>query len=142
MTAKKYWKHVIQGPFYQNLEPGMTGTSIWAHHNEYGNGCTLGYHCINAPYGEPKAHSHNFHELICFIGGNPENINDLGAEIHIRLGEELEEHVFTTATMLSLPPGLQHGYLEVKNITRPFILLEISSTTEYGQPAETTAENE
>ena len=141
METKKYWKNVIRGPFYQAPEPGMTGTSIWAHHNEYNNGTTLGYHCISGPYGAPMAHSHDFHELICFLGGNPEDINDLGAEIHIRLGEELEEHVITTATVISIPPGLKHGYLEVKNIKRPFVFLEISSTKEYGQPAETKPEN-
>ena len=136
MEKKKYWRHVIRGPFYDRAEPGMTGTSIWAHHNEYRNGTTLGYHCINANYEVPMTHSHDFHELLCFIGGDPENIDDLGAEISICLGDELEEHIITSATVVSMPPGLKHCPLIVKKVTKPFVFLEISTTKEYGQPTE------
>jgi hypothetical protein len=135
MEAKKYWKNIVKGPLYKELEPGMTGMSIWAHHNEYKNGTTLGYHCINGNYEVPFSHSHNFHELLCFIGGNPENINDLGAEISICLGDEREEHIITSATVVSIPPGLKHGPVKVKKITKPIVFLEISTTPEYGQVA-------
>src|SRR5512137_1609476 len=136
MDVKKYWRNVIRGPFYVETEPGMTGMSLFAHHGEYKNGTTLGYHCINTNYEVPFAHSHDFHELLCFIGGNPENINDLGAEISICLGDELEEHIITSATVVSIPPGLKHCPLKVKKITKPFVFLEISTTKEYGQGAQ------
>ena len=136
MEQKKYWKQVTRGPFYTNAEPGTTGTSIWAHHDEYKNGTTLGYHCINDNYEALMTHSHDFHELLCFIGGNPENINDLGAEVHICLGDELEEYVITTATIVSIPPGMKHCPLRVTKITRPFVFLEISTTKDYGMPKE------
>ncbi len=135
METKKYWRNVIRGPFYKDAEPGYTGTSIFAHHDEYHNGTTLGYHCINTNYEVPFAHSHDFHELLCFIGGNPEDINDLGAEISICLGEEQEEHIITSATVVSIPPGLKHCPLKVKKITKPFVFLEVSATKEYGQGA-------
>jgi hypothetical protein len=106
LEKKKYWRHVIRGPFYKETEPGMTGTSIFAHHDEYGSGTTLGYQCINTNYELPITHSHNFHELLRFIGGNPENINDLEAEISICLGDELEEYIITSATVVSIPPRL------------------------------------
>ena len=135
METKKYWRNVIRGPFYKDAEPGYTGTSIFAHHDEYKNGTTLGYHCINTNYEVPFAHSHDFHELLCFLGGNPEDINDLGAEISICLGEEQEEHIITSATVVSIPPGLKHCPLKVKKITKPFVFLEVSTTKEYGQGA-------
>lgn len=131
MEKKKYWRNVVRGPFFKDTEPGMTGTSIFAHHNEYKNGTTLGYHCINTNYEVPHTHSHDFHELLCFIGGNPENIDDLGAEISICLGDELEEHIITSATVVSLPPGLKHGPIKVKKIDKPFVFLEVSTTTGY-----------
>jgi hypothetical protein len=129
--GKKYWMNIIQGPFYVEAEPGWAGTSIWAHHNEYKNGTTLGYHCINSTYEVPFIHDHDFHELLCFIGGNPENVSDLGAEVSIRLGDELEEHVFNTATIVSMPPGLKHCPLLVKNVTRPLVFLEVSMTKDF-----------
>ena len=140
MEKKKYWRNVIRGPFFKDTEPGMTGTSIFAHHNEYRNGTTLGYHCINTNYEVPMPHSHDFHELLCFIGGDPANINDLGAEISICLGEEQEEHIITSATVVSLPPGLKHCPLKVKKITKPFVFLEISTTTGYTNNMSETAD--
>jgi hypothetical protein len=137
MEKKKYWRNVIRGPFYIDAEPGISDTSIFAHNDEYKSGTTLGYHCIKSNYEVPISHSHDFHELLCFIGGNPENINDLGAEISICLGDELEEHIITSATVVTIPPGLKHCPLVVKKVTRPFVFLEISSTKAYGQPAET-----
>ena len=131
VDKKKYWRNVVHGPFYMPAEPGMTGVSVWAHHNEYNSGATLGYHCINDLYEVPTPHSHDFHETLAFLGGNPENINDLGAEIRFCLGDELEEHVITTATIVTIPPGLKHNPLKVTKITKPFVFLEISTTGEY-----------
>lgn len=141
MEKKKYWRNVIRGPFYIDAEPGITDTSIFAHNDEYKSGTTLGYHCIKTNYEVPITHSHDFHELLCFIGGNPENINDLGAEISICLGDELEEHIITSATVVTIPPGMKHCPLVVKKVTRPFVFLEISTTKAYGQSADTTGMN-
>jgi hypothetical protein len=89
----------------------------------------------------PTTHSHDFHELLCFIGGNPENINDLGAEISICLGDEMEEHIITSATVVSIPPGMKHCPLIVKKVTKPFVFMEISTTKAYGQPLEVPGPN-
>ncbi len=129
---KKYWRQIKRGPFYFEAEPGMTGTSVWAHHNEYGSGTTLGYHCISEPgYAAERTHSHDNHELLCFLGGDPTNINDFGAEISICLGEELEEYIITSPTIISIPPGLKHCPLVVKKCIKPIVFLEISTTKEY-----------
>ena len=131
MKKKKYWRNVIRGPFFKDTEPGMTGTSIFAHNDEYKSGTTLGYHCINDNYEALGTHAHDFHELLCFIGGDPENIDDLGAEISICLGDEREEHIITSATVVSIPPGLKHCPLIVKKVTKPFVFLEVSTTSGY-----------
>jgi hypothetical protein len=127
---KKYWMNIIQGPFYKEREPGYMGTSISAIHNEYRSGTTLGYHCIYPGYSAPITHSHNHHELLCFLGGNPENVNDLGAEVSACLGEEQEEHVFNTATIVSIPPDLKHCPVTVRNVTRPIVFLVICTAEE------------
>jgi len=132
MEKKKYYKQIKRGPFYYKAEPGMTGTSVWAHHNEYGSGTTLGYHCIAAPgYSVEQTHSHDNHELLCFFGGDPTNINDFDAEISICLGDELEEHIIDTPSIISIPPGMKHCPLVVKKCTKPIVFLEVSTTKEY-----------
>lgn len=129
--GKKHWMNLIQGPFFVDAEPGWTGTSIWSHRNEYNNGTTLGYHCINSTYEVPMTHAHDFHELLCFIGGNPEDVTDLGAEVSICLGDEKEEHVFNTAAIVSMPPDLKHCPLIVRNVTKPLVFLEVSMTRDF-----------
>jgi hypothetical protein len=128
--SKKYWMNIIQGPFYREREPGYMGTSISAIHNEYRSGTTLGYHCIYPGYSAPITHSHNHHELLCFLGGNPENVNELAAEVSVCLGEEQEEHAFETATIVSIPPNLKHCPVTVRNVTKPLIFLVICTTEE------------
>jgi hypothetical protein len=129
--GKKYWMNMVRGPFFIDYEPGWAGTSIWAHHNDYHNGTTLGYHCITSTYDVRYTHAHEFHELLCFLGGNPEDVRDLGAEVSMRLGDEQEEHVFNTPAIISMPPGLKHCPLLVRNVTRPLVFLEVSTTKDY-----------
>jgi hypothetical protein len=129
--GKKYWMNMVRGPFYVDYEPGWAGTSIWAHHDEYKSGTTLGYHCITSTYDVRHTHAHEFHELLCFLSGDPENIRDLGAEVSMRLGDEQEEHVFSTPAIISMPPGLKHCPLLVKNVTRPVVFLEVSMTKDF-----------
>jgi hypothetical protein len=129
--GKKYWMNMFRGPFYVDYEPGWTGTSVWSHNNDFKNGTTLGYHCIVTPYDVRHTHTHDFHELLCFLSGDPENIRDLGAEVSIRLGEEQEIHSFNTPAIISMPPGLKHCPLLVKNITKPVVFLEVSTTKNF-----------
>ena len=140
-NGKRYWMNIVRGPFFFDYEPGWTGTSIWAHNNEYKNGTTLGYHCVNSTYDVRFNHAHDFHELLCFLGGDPENVADLGAEVSICLGDEMEEHTFNTPTIVSMPPGLKHCPLLIKNVTRPIVFLEVSMTKGFGaRPPEKQAQ--
>jgi hypothetical protein len=127
MAETKYDKHFIQGPFV--TIPHYTGTSIVAHEGEYGGDVCIGYHCLaNAEYKALYPHTHDYHELLCFIGGNPKDINDFGAEIEMCLGEEQEKHIITSTTVVSIPPGLVHCPLIVKKCDpdRPVVFLEVS----------------
>jgi len=74
---------------------------------------------------------HDNFELLCFLGGDPTNINDFGAEISICLGDELEEYIIDSPSIIALPPNLKHCPLVVKKCTKPIVFLEISTTKEY-----------
>lgn len=132
MAKTKYGRHLIRGPFFVNLGGAYDGVSIWAHHDEYQAGISLGYHCLhNTEYSHMEPHTHDFHELLCFLGGNPKDINDFGAEVHICLGEEKEEHVITSPTVVSIPPHLIHCPLFLTKCDKPIVFLEVSTTKEY-----------
>lgn len=133
--GKRYWMNMMRGPLYIDYEPGWTGTSIWAHHNEFSAGISLGYHCIITPYDVRFSHSHGFHENLCFLSGDPENPRELGADVNVCFGDEKEEHNYNTPTIMSMPPGLKHCPLLVHNVTKPVIFLEVSATTMFeGKP--------
>jgi len=140
MTAKKgtkYGKYLINGPF--KTIDHYTGTSLLAHNGEYDADVCIGYHCLaDTRYKADMPHAHDFHELLCFIGGNPKNITDFGAEIEITLGKEKEVHLIKSTTVVSIPPGLLHCPLIVKKCdpNNPVAFLEISLTRKWPSMAE------
>jgi hypothetical protein len=132
MAKTKYGKHIHQGPFATIAH--YTGTSLLSHNGELNADVCIGYHCLaNAKYKAEMPHTHDFHELLCFIGGNPRDIKDFGAEIEITLGEEREVHLINSTTVVSIPPGLLHCPLVVKKCdpNRPVVFLEISLTRKW-----------
>jgi len=82
--------------------------------------------------GDNPAHYHNHHEVLMWIGATPGEPFDFGAEVHLFMGAELEEHVFTRPTVVILPPGLVHAPLSVIEVVRPVIQIEMMFATEDG----------
>ncbi len=113
-----------------------TGYSILSHEGELDEDCSIGYHCVSEPICFEKPHAHDFTELLFFIGGDPTDIRELGAEVEICLGEEQEKHVITTAGVVAIPSGLMHCPIDIRNVTKPIVFLEVSLTRIYGHPEE------
>jgi hypothetical protein len=131
MAETKYGKHILKD-VVKKTEGGFAGYSIIAHEGELNVDCSMGYHCVSEPIDFDRPHAHEFAELLCFIGSDPTNIRNLGAEVEICLGEEQERHIIDTATVVSIPAGLIHCPLTIKNIKKPIIFLEVSLTSKYG----------
>jgi hypothetical protein len=126
MPAKtKYGKRVLTKKLIRKI-PHYTGKSIVAHDGELDEDCSLGYHCISKPMSFDHVHSHDFPEMLCFIGGNPLDITDLGAEIEFTLGGET--HLIDTAAVVSIPAGVTHCPIRIKKVTKPIIFMEVSLT--------------
>jgi hypothetical protein len=62
---------------------------------------------------------------MAWYGSNPHDPNDFQAEIVFYFGKELEKHVFTRPTIISLPPGLPHHPFEITRVDSPIIQIEI-----------------
>jgi hypothetical protein len=67
-----------------------------------------------------------------WLGTNPDDPMDFGAEVHFFLGKELEEYVFTKPTLVVLPPNLVHCPLEITRVDRPIIQIEAMFAPEDG----------
>ena len=76
-------------------------------------------------------HKHDFPQFLCFLGSDPNDIGNLGAEIEVSLGEEGEKHTITEPTILYNAPGLVHGPLVYKKVDRPVMHLDVILTSQY-----------
>ncbi len=80
----------------------------------------------------PKAHKHDYDEVIGFIGTNPNDIWDLGAEVELWL--EDEKHIITRTSLVSVPAGMQHCPLRTRNIVRPVLHFTTGNGKMYFDP--------
>ena len=75
-----------------------------------------------------KPHVHDYDEAIFFIGSDPRNFSDLGAEVEFAIGDEQEKHVFDKPTAVVIPKGLPHCPIITKRIDRPYLCMAVSLT--------------
>ncbi|MGD0794067.1 MAG: hypothetical protein ABR958_00535 [Dehalococcoidales bacterium] len=83
------------------------------------------------PLGEYKyaghpPHIHKDAELLIHIGTNPDDPMDLGAEVEMYMGPELERHVFNRTCCIYIPPNFIHAPWRPINTIRPWIFIEIN----------------
>jgi hypothetical protein len=127
----KYGKYIISKDILKVVPEGYTGMSLYSHDGELKADVSMGYHCVTKPILFDKTHTHDNAEILCFIGGNPRDITDFGAEVEMSLGPEHERHVITQTSCVSIPANLPHCPLNIKNVTKPIVFLEISLTPSY-----------
>ena len=64
-----------------------------------------------------EPHTHDYDEVIAFIGTDHDNPYDLGAEVELGLGDEI--HKITKTSLVFIPAGLKHGPLTFLKVYRP-----------------------
>lgn len=95
-------------------------------------------------YAGHPPHIHKYAELLISIGTNPDDPMDLGAEVEMYMGPELERHVFNRSCCIFIPPNFIHGPWRPMKTTRPWIFIEINQGSSHSEksyrqilPAET-----
>jgi hypothetical protein len=130
-----------KGVYKEILPPDKKAPGLYIHENESGiqiamsktlvpdTHSTVEYGLIwgDTAFGVKKdttrPHKHYYEEMFLFIGTNPDDVDDLGAEVEFWLGEgeELEKVVFNTSSCMYLPPGVAHFPQFIRNVKRPLI---------------------
>jgi hypothetical protein len=128
MSETKYGQHVI---------PIRTGPTIWAGGAKEFNGFNC--HIIYASWNQTgltgmskKPHVHKYDEAVFFLGTDPSNLANLGAEMEMSIGPQGEEekHVFSVPTVVVMPKGVPHCPMYTHKIDRPVIVMAVSLTGE------------
>lgn len=81
-----------------------------------------------SPWFVPPPHSPHIHkdpEILVMIGTSPEDPWDLGGEVHLCLGQEMEEHVITESCLVFIPANFIHCPISYHKVKRPFIFIQI-----------------
>ena len=83
---------------------------------------------------EPHVHDHD--EVIYFLGSDPSDIGNLGAEVNFKIGPkgEEEDHIFSAATAVVIPEGVWHCPMYTLKFERPFLCMAVSLTGKYAYP--------
>ena len=115
-----------QGGFRQGTE--MTGEFLGLDvHIKYGAYWTPG-----RMGREPSLpHVHDFNQIMLWLGSDVNDFGELGAEVELCLGEEMETHMITTSTAVAVPGGLPHLPATVNRMDKRFIFMEVSLASEY-----------
>ena len=67
----------------------------------------------------PPTHTHEFDEFLGFIGGDPDNLTDLGATVKFLFDDEW--YTFTKSVLVYVPKGIPHSPMVIEDVKRPFI---------------------
>ncbi|MCK4863446.1 MAG: hypothetical protein KAS25_04070 [Dehalococcoidales bacterium] len=130
MAETKYGKHLVTIPFHKTPKGALFATG----------GDILGGLELNVIYAcgyetgitglSTKPHVHNYDEAVFFIGSDPYNLDDLGAEVEISIGEpgQEEKHTFDKPTVLVAPRGLYHCPIVTRKIDKPYVCMAVSLT--------------
>ncbi|MFC2038529.1 hypothetical protein ACFLUG_02020 [Chloroflexota bacterium] len=78
--------------------------------------------------GTPS-HTHDYDEVLGFIGSDPDNPHDLGGEVEIWLDDE--KYNVTESCFVLCPAGVHHCPLRVVSVNKPILFLAISLTDKY-----------
>jgi hypothetical protein len=72
-----------------------------------------------------KPHAHPTTQIMMFLGTNPYDLTDLGADFEICMGKELEKHKFNKSTAVLTPPFVPHWPGGVVKLDKPIIMADI-----------------
>jgi len=129
MAATKYGKYVKslqfqdpgQGCFRQRavMDGRFLGLDV---HIQYGACWTAGK-LGKEPY---RPCVHDFDQVMLFLGTDMNDLSELGAEVELCLGEEMDTHMITTSTAIAIPKGMSHMPATITRMDKRIIFMVIS----------------
>ena len=130
MSENKYGKYFLKEP-WGIIHPGTPpdapvyiGLGQEEPVKEWDEPLTQVLRPIYYPYKMiPSSHKHQVAEILYFIGGDPMNFKEFGAEVELVIGEgeEAETYIITSTTWVYVPANLAHCPLDFKRVDKPIM---------------------
>ena len=131
MAETKYGKYIVRGVAGRESMPGVMPSAFGEPGDWAGIKHRMKWNYVSGPVLMEEAHSHDFDEFLCFMGTNPADKEDFGAEIEVAMGEEGEKQVITTPAVVMIPRGMVHSPMNFKKVDKPVIYCSIYNAQEY-----------
>jgi hypothetical protein len=141
MEARKYENLVKSVPFQFYEHGGLRqGTELTKEFHGFDVNVKYGAYWLAGRMGnEPYIpHIHDYDQVLLLAGSDMDDIGELGAEVELCLGENMETHMITTTTAIAIPRGIPHFPATVNRLDRRFLYMEISLTAECKETIVTT----
>ena len=135
MVESKYGRYILRETRGKKSRPEISAVTLavlegledWA-----GIKHRINWKYISQPILMVKEpHTHDFDEFLVFLGCDPTNALDFGAEVELSLGKEGEKHIIDTTTVVCIPKELIHCPLNFRKIGKPILFCNIYLAPEY-----------
>ena len=136
MAKTKYGKYVLKHPI---INVSFGPTIAMTGEKDFKSDFSIGM-CLMTHPGvmEKDCHRHpNFDMYVTFMSVDPNNIEDLDADIVMCMGKEQEEFLVTKATTFYIPKGFWHCPLDIRRIGRPVLFVHSTIAPKYEKTPET-----
>jgi len=143
MAKTKYGKYFLKEPWGKQRQPDpqaplFIGIGQGTPVKGWDEPLTQVLRPIYKPYKMiDKGHRHPCAEFLYFIGGNPMDFKDFGAEVELLMGEEGETHFINTTTWVYIPKGLLHCPLIFKKVDKPIMFGHVMFAPTYESTSKT-----
>ena len=120
------------------IGPGNGDTLVWLFGPQVENmdvNFTWGYYTQPGIWHRGgEAHTHPEEEILVYVGLDPDDINFMGAELELSMGEDYERHVFNKPTVAICPQGFYHLLLITRWVDKPYGFFVICLSGEHDSP--------
>jgi len=129
MAETKYGKYFLSELKPEERQQGFGRfpfTVVWTD-DDVIKGSHLFWALLHSPSFVPPSHGPHTHkdpEVLVILGTNPDDPSDLGAEIDLYMGPEMEKHTITKSTLVYIPANFLHCPIVYRNVKRPYIFIQ------------------
>ena len=129
MAETKYGKYFLSELTPEKTKSGfgrLPATVVWTD-DDVIKGSLLFWALRISPSWVPPEHgphTHNDAEVLVMLGTDPDDPQDLGAEVDLYMGPEMEKHTVTKSTLVYVPANFLHCPIRYRNVKRPFIFIQ------------------